>query len=177
MVMDEMKDRRTLALVILIIAVSLVAIPATQLYLSINSDQSALAPEAVTEKIHYPNPKDGMNVTMLGVLQIVPIAPVCSPSCAIQASTISYIIVNGRNYRLVFSDSVNVPQANANGWKAVVTGSFITPSNYQANEWTPPLTFFGDIYVKNITYYRTQPMSLTPLYVQDLLQIDTRFEF
>ncbi|MGA2783504.1 MAG: hypothetical protein ABSF09_02255 [Candidatus Bathyarchaeia archaeon] len=154
-----MKDMRILSLIIIMIAVTLIAVPAIQLYefhKPTTSTAIAGAPPMPEQRIPYPNPKDGMNVTVHGVVQITSVAPVCSPSCAIQSSTISYLVVNGRNYRLVFSNSTTV-QSNVNGWNAVVTGSFITPSNYQSNEWTPTISFFGDIYVQNITYYRTLP--------------------
>jgi hypothetical protein len=153
-----MKDMRFLSLAIIVIAVTLIAVPAVQLYESQKPAASTAEAPPMPEKpgIPYPNRPDGMNVTVLGVIEITSIAPACSPTCAIQSSTISYLNVNGRNYRLIFSNSTTV-QANVNGWNAVVTGSFITPSNFQANQWTPPLSFYGDIYVRNITYYRTLP--------------------
>ncbi len=155
-----MKDTRILSLAVVLILVTLIAVPAVQLYGFQKSAapvaSAAAPPMPAGPGIPYPNPKDGMNVTVLGIIEITSIAPVCSPSCAIQSSTISYLNVNGRNYRLLFSNSTTL-QANVNGWNAVVTGAFYTPSNFQSNQWTPPLSFYGDIYVRNITYYRTLP--------------------
>jgi hypothetical protein len=101
----------------------------------------------------------GINVTVLGVLQIASVAPTCSvanPPCALQATLIYYVVVNGRNYRLVLSDGTSIPD-NVSGWNAVVTGSYVTPSKFEAGQWTPPLYFFGDIHVHKITYYQTLP--------------------
>ncbi|HMK82972.1 MAG TPA: hypothetical protein VK503_04590 [Candidatus Bathyarchaeia archaeon] len=117
-----MKDTRILSLAVVLILVTLIAVPAVQLYgfqKSVSSAASAAAPPMPAGPgIPYPNPKDGMNVTVLGIIEITTIAPVCSPSCAIQSSTISYLNVNGRNYRLLFSNSTTL-QANVNGWNAV----------------------------------------------------------
>jgi len=99
------------------------------------------------------------NVTVLGVIVFSSITPACSlstPPCAIDNSWLYYVIVNGRNYRLIFSNTTSVPHA-VNGWNVIVTGSYITPSAFQSHSWTPDLNFQGDIYVQRISYYRTLP--------------------
>ena len=160
-----MKGRRLSSRVIVLVAVMLLAIPFAQSYESTvfaaelaNRLPDSMSVEAISpaQRIPYPNPVDGMNVTVLGILQMISVTPICSPTCAIQSSTISSLKVAGRTYRLIFSATLSVP-ANVNGWNAVVTGSFITPSTFQTNQWTPPLSFFGDIYVHKISYFRTLP--------------------
>jgi len=106
----------------------------------------------------YPNPDTG-NITVLGTIGTYTLAPACSlssPPCAITQTTIYYVTVNGRNYRLLFQNRTSVPDLLL-GSSAVVTGSYVTPSTFKANEWTPVLYFYGDIYVKLITYYHILP--------------------
>jgi hypothetical protein len=160
-----MKDRKFSSLVIILVTVMLLAVPIAESYESTVfaaelanrlPDLTIVGAISPAQRIPYPNPIDGMNVTVLGVLTMTSVTPVCSPSCAIQSSTVSSLMVAGRNYRLMFSNSISVP-ANVNGWNAVVTGSFTTPSTFQTDQWTPPLSFYGDIHVQKISYFRTLP--------------------
>ncbi len=101
--------------------------------------------------ISYPNPLNP-NVTLVGTMTSLSVAPVCSlsnPPCAISNHPLYYITVNGVDYRLVFPNSTKLPQNNA---RISVTGVFVTPSTYQASQWTPQMYFRGDIYVTSYTY-------------------------
>jgi len=102
----------------------------------------------------YPNPIS-QNVTLTGVMTASVVAPTCAlanPPCAIAASPLYYITVNGRNYRLIFSNSTTLPMNHAH---ISVTGVFVTPSTYKSNLWAPQMQFQGDIYV--ISYYYLSP--------------------
>jgi hypothetical protein len=57
--------------------------------------------------------------------------------------------VNGRNYRLIFSNTTTVPLNRAH---IIVTGIYVTPSTYPATLWTPQIHFSGDIYVIAYSY-------------------------
>jgi len=95
------------------------------------------------------------NVTVLGTLKILTLAPTCSLAvdpCSNPVTQIFYVVVNGRNYRLILSDKVHI-QASSAGSSVVVSVLFVTPSTFQADQWVPPLFFFGDIYVWVIWYY------------------------
>jgi len=112
---------------------------------------SAPAPD---QSINYPNPIN-KNVTIAGTMTSSVIAPVCSlasPPCAIANSPLYYITVNGWNYRLIFSNSTTLP---INHSQIMVTGVYVTPSTFQASQWTPQMYFKGDIYV--ITYSYVSP--------------------
>lgn len=101
----------------------------------------------------------GVNVSLIGKLGIITIAPVCSlsnPPCAITNSVLYYMVVNGRNYRLIFTNTTNVPEPLVGSY-VVITGLFVTPSLYRADQYTPLLHFFGDIHVQVLTYFHTLP--------------------
>ena len=101
----------------------------------------------------------GMNVTVIGTIGTYTLAPACSltnPPCAITETVVYYVTVNGRNYRLLFQNRTLVPDPLLGSY-AVVTGLYITPSTFRANDWTPVLDFYGDIYVQVITYFHTLP--------------------
>jgi len=103
---------------------------------------------------NYPNPINP-NVTLTGVLTLTMVSPTCAlnnPPCAMSAGSLYYITVNGVNYRLIFPSSMKLP---VKGLRIMVTGIYVTPSTYQANEWTPQLSFTGDIYV--ISYFYVSP--------------------
>ena len=54
----------------------------------------------------------GVNVTVLGTIKASTVAPACSlsnPPCTIPETSIYYVVVNGRNYRLVFSNTTELP--------------------------------------------------------------------
>jgi len=63
--------------------------------------------------------------------------------------TVYYITINGVNYRLIFPASMKPP---TNDLPIIVTGSYVTPSTYQSNQYTPQLYFRGDIYVTSYSY-------------------------
>lgn len=101
----------------------------------------------------------GVNVSVIGKLGTITVAPACSlsyPPCAITNSVVYYMIVNGRNYRLIFTNTTKVPEPLVGSY-VVVTGLFVTPSAYRADQYTPLLHFFGDIHVQVITYFHTLP--------------------
>jgi len=114
----------------------------------------SVATPAPDQSINYPNPLD-KNITIAGTMTSSVIAPVCSlasPPCAIANSPLYYITVNGWNYRLIFSNSTTLP---INHSQIMVTGVYVTPSTFQASQWTPQMYFKGDIYV--ITYSYVSP--------------------
>jgi len=101
----------------------------------------------------------GVNVTVIGTVGTYTLAPACSlttPPCAITETVVYYVTVNGRNYRLLFQNRTSVPDPLLGSY-AVVTGLYVTPSLFRANDWTPVLSFYGDIYVQVITYFHTLP--------------------
>lgn len=100
----------------------------------------------------------GMNVSVIGTLKNYKVAPACSlsnPPCAIFDTVLYYVVVNGRNYRLIFSNGTqSIPNT---GSYVVVTGLYITPSTYAASQFTPYLQFYGDIVVTTISYFQDFP--------------------
>jgi len=95
------------------------------------------------------------NVTVRGTLKVLTLAPTCrlaANPCSIPDTQIFYIVVNGRNYRLISSGTVQIPASLA-GSSIGVTGLFVTPSTFQADQWTSRPFFFGDIYVQVVWYY------------------------
>jgi hypothetical protein len=100
---------------------------------------------------NYPNPVNP-NVTFTGVLTSTVVSPTCAlsnPPCAMSAGTLYYITVNGLNYRLIFPASMKLA---INGVHIMVTGTYVTPSTYHSNQWTPQLFFAGDVYVMSYSY-------------------------
>jgi len=100
---------------------------------------------------NYPNPVNP-NVTLTGVLTLTMVSPTCAlanPPCAMSAGSLYYITVNGVNYRLIFPSSMKLP---VKGLRIMVTGTYVTPSTYQASQWTPQMSFTGDIYVISYSY-------------------------
>lgn len=101
----------------------------------------------------------GTNVSVIGVLGTYTIAPVCklsNPPCAIRDTRVYYVTVNSRNYRLIFQNGTSIPEPFL-GSLAVITGIYVTPSQFQADQYTPLLYFYGDIYVRVIAYIHTLP--------------------
>jgi len=95
------------------------------------------------------------NVTVRGTLKVLTLAPACRLAgnpCSFPDTQVFFIVVNGRNYRLVLSDTVQIPASLA-GANIGVTGLFVTPSTFQTNQWVPGLFFAGDIYVQVIWFY------------------------
>jgi hypothetical protein len=110
---------------------------------------SSFAP--ASSGINYPNPISP-NITVTGVMTAVVISPACSlstPPCAVVNTPLYYVNVNGWNYRLVFPQSMKAPMNRA---RILVTGVFVTPSDYVENQWTPQISFRGDIYVVSYSY-------------------------
>jgi len=100
----------------------------------------------------------GVNVTVLGVIKASTVAPACSlsnPPCTIPETSVYYVIVNARNYRLIFSNTTEPPDVMSA--HVIVTGLYITPSTFQASQWVPSLFFYGDIYVQKIVYFLRLP--------------------
>lgn len=99
----------------------------------------------------YPNPVN-RNVTLTGPVASTVVSPTCALSnhpCAMSGGSLYYITVNGVNYRLIFPASMKLP---TNGLHIMVTGTYVTPSTYQSSQWTPKLSFGGDIYVISYSY-------------------------
>jgi hypothetical protein len=147
----------------MIIAFTIVAFPYYQAYLhssTIDQEPASSPPLMVPSPSLSSRPKpSGVNVTVLGVMKASIIAPTCSlsnPPCAISPTSIYYIVVNGRNYRLIFPNSTSVP-GNVVGSNAVITGLYITPSTFNVDEWTPSISFYGDIYVQKMTFFLQLP--------------------
>ena len=123
-------------------------------------NQPALSPSESNPSLSPPAKTPGpINVTVIGVMRTSILAPTCSlynPPCAIPDTSIYYIVVNGRNYRLLFQNSTLVPN-NVTGSNAVVTGLYVTPSTYNADQWTPIMSFYGDIYVQKVSFFLILP--------------------
>jgi hypothetical protein len=148
--------RRAKYLLAAILAIGLIAV-AFQAYstYSANSAQPTTAFAPGPGGINYPNPISP-NVTVSGVITSSTISPACSlssPPCAISDSPLYYITANGWNYRLIFPNSTKIPLNHSH---IFVTGVYVTPSTYQASQWTPHMYFRGDIYVTN--YYYISPI-------------------
>jgi len=153
------------AIVVVIMTIAFVAIPYYNAYeLStppvIQNSPSSNAPlSQPTDSNAFPPPPEAHNVTVLGVLKTSQMNPACalnSPPCAISPASIYYVVVNGRNYRLIFADNIVIPN-NVSGSNVIITGAYITPSTFNAGQWTPSLNFYGDIYVYKVTFFYTLP--------------------
>jgi len=87
-------------------------------------------------------------LTLTGPITATPVSPACAlyanPPCAAWVGTLYYITFDGANYRLIFPASIKPP---TNGANIIVTGTLVMPSTYQSYQYTPPLSFRGDIYV------------------------------
>ena len=155
-----MRNRKHLESAVALVAVAFLVLAAVYSYNSmipINSSLNALV-------LAVPPPSVGVgggiqptheNVTVLGKLKVLTLAPTCSLSinpCSNPQTQIFYVVVNGRNYRLIPINNVQI-SATLAGSSVVVSGLFVTPSTFQADQWVPALFFFGDIYVRVIWYY------------------------
>jgi hypothetical protein len=99
----------------------------------------------------YPNP-NYTNVTVTGEMKSLSVSPTCSisnPPCVMAGTSVYYIIVQGAYYRLIFPNSTVIP---VSGSQIIVTGVYVVPSTFNANQWTPTLEFSGDIYVHSFSY-------------------------
>jgi len=154
-----MTKERFVAAAIVIIALSIVAIPYYNAYELRNRNPPVASPSFNPNDSSFPPNPYGYNVTVLGVMKASQIDPACAlsnPPCAISPTSIYYVEVNGRNYRLIFSNETSIP-ANVTGTNVVVTGEYVTPSSYNAAQWTPSITFYGDIYVYKVTFFLKLP--------------------
>jgi len=143
-----MKRIRFILAVVLAIAVVAVAF---QAYSLSSRAQVATISFSPSSNPNYPNPVN-QNVTIAGALTAETVAPTCAlnnPPCAMVAGSLYYITVNGVNYRLIFPASMKLPLPGA---QILVTGVYVTPSAYQATQWTPQVSFRGDIYVIKYSY-------------------------
>jgi hypothetical protein len=138
--------RRTKLILVAVLAVTLIVVE-FQAY-SLDSRKTPTATlffsPSSSSRGNYPNPANP-NVTFTGVLTSTVISPTCAlntPPCAMSAGTLYYVTANGVNYRLIFPASMKLP---INGFHIMVTGTYVTPSTYHANQWTPQLSFAGDI--------------------------------
>jgi hypothetical protein len=153
------KKQIVIALVATIVLLSIVVAQSINIPSSRTTFQSILmapSPSYLPQDTVQPS---GVNVSVIGTLKAYKIAPVCnlsSPPCAISDTTLFYLVVNGRNYRLIFQNTTIVPLSLI-GSSAVVTGLYVTPSTYQAQQYTPYLQFYGDIYVSAISYFQILP--------------------
>jgi len=155
-----MARERYAVAVIVIIAFTILAIPLYNAYELRTPNpviQNAM-PQPNDNNGFPPNPR-GYNVTVLGVMKASEVDPTCAlstPPCAITPTSIYYVVVNGRNYRLIFSNNTFIP-ANVTGTNVVITGAYVTPSSFNADQWTPSITFYGDIYVFKVTFFLKLP--------------------
>ena len=156
-----MKNRKHIKSAISLVAVAFLVLAAVYSYNSLVPNNSIAKPHILAT----PPPSVGVgggiqpiheNVTVLGTLKVLTLAPTCSLAvnpCSNPETQIYYVVVNGRNYRLISLDKVQIPPSLA-GSNVVVSGLFVTPSTFQADQWIPPLFFFGDIYVRVVWYYK-----------------------
>jgi hypothetical protein len=154
-------NRRHAKYAVAIMAVAFVVMAAAYSYNLATPKQAAARPEVVGALPPSIGVGGGVqpryqNVSVIGTLKVLRLAPACSlqiKPCSTPASQIFYVVVNGRNYRLIPPFSMNIPES-LTGSSVVVSGLYVTPSTFQADQWVPPLFFFGDIYVRTIWYFR-----------------------
>ena len=159
-----MRRERYVIAAIVIIAFTIVAAPYYHAFdlrssTAANQNQPALSPPLVPNPSYGSSKPTGVNVTVLGVMKASVIAPTCSlsnPPCAILDTSIYYVVVNGRNYRLIFQNASSIP-ANVAGANVVITGLYVTPSTFNPDQWTPVISFYGDIYVQKANFFYMLP--------------------
>lgn len=146
--------RRTKFILAALLATALMVVAFQAYSVNLTTKPTSTLAFAPTSGPSYPNPIN-QNVSVTGVMTSAIVAPACalnSPPCAISNSPLYYVNVNGWNYRLIFPASMKIPISNAH---ILVTGRYVTPSTYQANQWLPQMYFRGDIYVTS--YYYVYP--------------------
>ena len=139
--------------VIALMAVAFLIVASVYTYDYVASNNSKLIHQALFTPSIGIQPV-GENVTVMGTLRVLTLAPSCRLSvtpCTTPESQALYIALNGRNYRLIFSPAADLPEV-LSGSHVVVTGLLVTPSAFQVGKWTPSLRFSGDIYVQSIWY-------------------------
>jgi hypothetical protein len=155
-----MMNRRHAKYALAIMAVAFVVMAGVYSYNLAAPKQSTIRPEVVGALPPSIGVGGGIqpryqNVSVLGTLKVLKLAPACSLAvnpCSTPVSQIFYVVVNGRNYRLVPPYSMKIAES-LTGSSVVVSGLYVTPSTFQADQWVPPLFFFGDIYVYSIWYF------------------------
>lgn len=154
-----MKNRRRVHFAIALVAVAFLIMATVYSYNLVAPNKSAVNPQVMaappTVGVGGGLQAAHQSVSVIGILKVLTLAPTCSLAvnpCATPATQIFYVVVNGRNYRLIPSNTVPIPASLA-GSNVVVSGLYVTPSTYQADQWVPPLFFFGDIYVRAIWYF------------------------
>ena len=92
-------------------------------------------------------------MTLSGPVTATVVSPMCAfyanPPCAVWIGTLYYFTIDGANYRLIFPATMKPP---TNGARIIVTGNYVTPSTYQPNQYSPVLSFRGDLYVTSYSY-------------------------
>ena len=134
------------------VLVSAIVVVAFQAYLLSSLTSSLASSPSFSPSNNYPNPSNP-TLTLTGPVTTTAVSPMCAlyanPPCALSIGTLYYITINGVNYRLIFPASMKPP---INGLQIIVTGTYVTPSTYQSNQYTPRLSFGGDIYVISYSY-------------------------
>ena len=133
------------------VLVSAIVVVVFQAYI-LSSLMSSFASSPSFSPPIYPNATN-QTLTLTGPITTTTVSPMCAvyanPSCAVWIGTLYYITINGVNYRLIFPASIKPP---INGLQITATGTYVTPSTYQSNQYTPQLSFRGDIYVTSYSY-------------------------
>jgi hypothetical protein len=134
------------------VLVSAFVVVAFQAYLLSSLTSSLASSPSFSPSNNYANSTNS-TLTLTGPVTTAAVSPMCAiyanPGCAAWIGTVYYITIDGVNYRLIFPASVKPP---TNGLQITVTGTFVTPSTYQSYQYTPQLSFRGDIYVISYSY-------------------------
>jgi hypothetical protein len=129
------------------VLVSAIVVVAFQAYLLSSLTSSLASNPSFSPSNNYPS-STNPPVTLTGPITTTVVQPMCAvyanPPCAAWVGTLYYITIDGVNYRLIFPASMKPP---INGIQITVTGTYVTPSTYQSYQYTPLLSFRGDIYV------------------------------
>jgi len=132
--------------------VSAIFVVAFEAYLLSSLTSSLATSPSFSPSDNYPNPANP-TLTLTGPVRATVVSPMCAlysnPPCAMAIGTLYYVRIDGVNYRLIFPASMKPPK---NGVQIIVTGTYVTPSTYQSNQYTPLLSFRGDIYVTSYSY-------------------------
>jgi len=134
------------------VLVSAIVVVAFQAYLLSSLTSSLASSPSFSPSNNHPE-STNPTLTLTGPIRTTAVSPMCAlysnPPCAMWIGTLYYITIDGANYRLIFPASMKPPK---NGLQIIVTGTYVTPSTYQSNQYTPQLSFRGDIYVTSYSY-------------------------
>lgn len=134
------------------VLLSAIVVVAFQAYLLSSLTSSLASNPSFSPSNNNPKPTNS-TLTLTGPITTTAVTPICAtyanPPCAAWVGTLYYITINGVNYRLIFPASMKLP---INGLQIIVTGTYVTPSTYQSNQYAPRLSFRGDIYVTSYFY-------------------------